>query len=163
VRVGQLGGAEAGPLDLRSDDVLITRAARRVTVANARATVLMVEDDADNRTIYRIILEHFGFRVIVAADGEAGIPESSRRAPGRGADGHLHSADRRPRGDPHPEGRPGHGRDPIIALTAHALDEDRARVAEAGCDAYISRPAVPGHVASVVERLLAERGRTGAR
>ena len=29
-------------------------------------TVLLVEDNADNQNIYRLILEHFGFAVIQA-------------------------------------------------------------------------------------------------
>lgn len=37
------------------------------------ATVLMVEDNLDNRIIYRTILEHSGFSVIEAEDGATGV------------------------------------------------------------------------------------------
>src|SRR5690606_548545 len=36
-------------------------------------TILLVEDHEDNRNIYRTILEHFGFHVQLATDGEEGV------------------------------------------------------------------------------------------
>ena len=35
--------------------------------------ILLVEDHEDNRNIYRTILEHYGFTVLLAGDGEEGI------------------------------------------------------------------------------------------
>ena len=35
--------------------------------------ILLVEDHEDNRNIYRTILEHFGFAVTLAADGQEGV------------------------------------------------------------------------------------------
>lgn len=126
--------------------------------ANTRGTVLIVEDNEDNRTVYRTILEHFGFRVIETEDGEAGIRKAREEPP----DGVLmdisiplidgYEATRILKADPATAAIP------IIALTAHAMTGDRTRAVEAGCDAYISKPAEPKHVAAEVERLLAERG-----
>lgn len=45
---------------------------------------------------------------------------------------------------------------PVLALTAHAMAEDRMRAAEAGCDGYLAKPAEPKEVVSEVRRLLAE-------
>ncbi len=40
---------------------------------------------------------------------------------------------------------------PIVAMTAHALQEDRDTCMEAGMDGYVSKPAKPGELASVIE------------
>lgn len=40
---------------------------------SAMANILLVEDDADNRVIYRVILEHSGHEVIEAWNGEDGV------------------------------------------------------------------------------------------
>ncbi len=124
---------------------------------SARVTVLIVEDNADNRVIYRTILEHFGYRVLEAADGEAGIRTVREARPDLVlmdisiplVDGH--EATRILKADPATQTIP------IVALTAHAMAEDRAKAAEVGCDAYIAKPAEPRYVAAVVGRLLAER------
>ncbi|MBA2572796.1 MAG: response regulator, partial [Gemmatimonadetes bacterium] len=42
-------------------------------MADAAKTVLLVEDNEDNRTVYRTILEHFGYGVIEARNGEDGV------------------------------------------------------------------------------------------
>ena len=43
---------------------------------------------------------------------------------------------------------------PVIALTAHAMSEDRKRAEEVGCDGYLSKPVEPRRVVQEVERLL---------
>jgi len=43
----------------------------------------------------------------------------------------------------------------VIALTAHAMSEDRQRAEEVGCDGYLSKPVEPRRVVQEVERLLA--------
>ena len=42
-------------------------------MTDSSKTVLLVEDNEDNRTVYRTILEHFGYRVVEARNGEDGI------------------------------------------------------------------------------------------
>ena len=116
--------------------------------------VLIVEDNLDNRTIYRTILEHFGFHVLEAMDGEHGVRLVRELLPDLVLmdisipiiDGH--EATRMLKSDPATASIP------IIALTAHSMEEDRALAAAAGCDAYISKPARPNYVASEVRRLL---------
>ena len=44
---------------------------------------------------------------------------------------------------------------PIIALTAHALDGERAEALDAGFDELIPKPCLPDHLALAVERILA--------
>src|SRR5690554_2403128 len=98
-----------------------------------RALVLMVEDNIDNRGIYRTILEHSGIAVIEAEDGETGVRMATEQLPDLILmdvslpiiDGWQ--ATRMLKEDPRTS------RIPVIALTAHALTTDRQRAIEAGC------------------------------
>ena len=117
-------------------------------------TVLLVEDNADNQEIYRLILEHFGFEVIQAWDGEEGVGIARERMPDvilmdvsiPKIDGL--EATRMLKADAATAGIP------IIALTAHALRSDQDRAFEAGCDGYLSKPVEPKRVVEEVRRVL---------
>ncbi|HWK90589.1 MAG TPA: response regulator [Longimicrobium sp.] len=118
------------------------------------ATILLVEDNEDNRTIYSTILRHFGHEVVEAANGEDGIRLAHERNPAvilmdvamPGIDGW--EATRRLKAHPHT------AKIPVIALTAHAMAEDRQRAADAGCESYLSKPVEPRRVVEEVQRLL---------
>ena len=118
------------------------------------ATVLLVEDNEDNQFVYRTILEHFNYRVIVAGDGEEGVRQAREVIPDvilmdvsiPVIDGL--EATRILKADPSTAAIP------IVALTAHALAEDRRRASEAGCDSYLSKPAEPKKVLAEVKRML---------
>ena len=45
-------------------------------------------------------------------------------------------------------------RRPIIALTAHAMKEDRERCLKAGCNSYLSKPLQKSELMEVVSRYL---------
>lgn len=123
-------------------------------MADANKTVLLVEDNEDNRTVYRTILEHFGYTVIEAQNGEDGVRRAREDRPnlilmdisipvidGWEATRILKSE----------EGT----RDiPIIALTAHALATDRSKATEVGCDGYLAKPCEPRRVVAEVERFI---------
>lgn len=123
----------------------------------APKTVLLVEDNEDNRIVYSTILEHFGYRVMEALNGEEGIAKARAAKPdlilmdisipiidGWEATQVLkHDPDTRDI--------------PIIALTAHALASDRERAMEVGCDGYLAKPCEPRAVVAEVQRFL---GRT---
>jgi CheY-like chemotaxis protein len=126
-----------------------------MTSADGPATILIVEDNLDNRIIYRTILEHSGFHVLEAEDGEQGILLARENMPDLVLmdisipiiDGHA--ATRILKADPATASIP------VVALTAHAMAEDQALAAAAGCDAYLAKPAEPKQVVALVRRLLA--------
>ncbi len=124
-------------------------------------TVLIVEDNEDNRIVYSTILRHHGFRVSEALDGEEGIAKARAERP----DLILMDIS-----IPLIDGwevtqmlkrEPATGHIPIIALTAHAMPGDRERALEVGCDAYLAKPCEPRAVLAEVNRLLA-RSAAGA-
>jgi CheY-like chemotaxis protein len=43
---------------------------------------------------------------------------------------------------------------PVIVLTAHALEKDRARAVEIGCAGYLAKPIEPRRVVEEVELLI---------
>lgn len=120
--------------------------------------VLLVEDNADNQEIYRIILAHHGFSVLQAWDGEVGVRMARDHAPDLilmdltmpVIDGL--SATRMLKEDPRTSGIP------IIALTAHAEHEDRAAAEAAGCTSFLAKPVAPARVAVEVRRVLGTQG-----
>ena len=126
-------------------------------------TILLVEDNADNQEIYRIILAHNGYSVLQAWDGESGV----RMARDHDPDLILMDltmplvdgleATRMLKADPATAAIP------VIALTAHATSEDEAAAHEAGCVSFLSKPVEPRKVAAEVRRVLAARGEAAGR
>lgn len=128
-----------------------------VAAGPRRGRVLLVEDNEDNQIIYRTILEHVGHTVLLAGDGaEAVALVRAERPDVVLMDVSLPIMDgweatERLQADPVT-------RDiPVIALTAHALDRDRARAHAVGCRAYLTKPVDPRAVLAVVADLLAAR------
>jgi CheY-like chemotaxis protein len=104
------------------------------------AKILYVEDNDDNVYMLRGRLTRAGFAVVVAGDGEQGVAMAASEAPDLivmdlslpGLDGW--EATRRLKAAP--ETRP----IPVIALSAHAMEGDRAKALQAGCDDYDTKP-----------------------
>lgn len=122
---------------------------------DAKGVILLVEDNEDNRLIYSTFLRFSGYEVLEASDGEEGVKTARAHLPALILmDVSLPKVDgltaaRTLKADPRTAAIL------IIALTAHALDADRQRAIDAGCDAYIAKPAEPRLVLAEVERLLA--------
>ena len=120
------------------------------------ALVLIVEDNPDNRDIYSTILRFRGYEVLEAGDGEEGVRLAGEHLPAvilmdvamPGIDGW--EATRRIKADPRTAGIR------VIAVTAHAMAEDRRRAEEAGCDGYLAKPVEPRVVVEEVARVLAD-------
>ena len=121
---------------------------------NTSKTVLLVEDNEDNLIVYRTILDHVGYRVIEARDGEEGVARARADHPDLilmdvslpKMDGW--EATRRIKADA------GTREIPIIAVTAHALDDDREKATQVGCDGYLAKPVAPRRVVEEVERFI---------
>lgn len=114
--------------------------------------VLLVEDNQRNLKLARDVLEFHGFRVEVTMTGEEALAEAVRTSPDiilmdlqlPGIDGHTALAHLR--ADPRTAGIP------VVALTAFAMEADRARAVDAGFDGYLEKPIsvrdFPGQVRS---------------
>lgn len=121
---------------------------------SANKTVLLVEDNEDNLIVYRTILDHVGYRVIEARDGEEGVARAKADKPDLilmdvslpKMDGW--EATRRIKADDDTR------QIPIIAVTAHALDDDREKATQVGCDGYLAKPVAPRRVVEEVERFI---------
>lgn len=118
-------------------------AARSIKDTLCGVRILLAEDGLDNQRLFTRVLTLAGAEVVVAANGEeavatalqseaSGIPFSlilmDMQMPildGYSAVGRLRDTGYRK---------------PIIALTAHALNDDRQRCLDAGCDDYLAKP-----------------------
>ncbi len=115
-------------------------------------TVLIVEDNEDNRLIYSQYLTHAGYRVLEAGNGIDGMALVHRERPD------LVLMDiSMPRMDGltatrHLKADPAVRQIPIIALTAHAMATDAELARAAGCDGYIAKPVMPREVKVEIER-----------
>jgi len=117
-------------------------------------TILIVEDNEDNRIVYSTMLRHFGFAVDEAENGAEGILKARTGLPDLIlmdiaiplVDGW--EAVQRLKKDPATAGIP------IVALTAHAMPADRERAIQVGCDGYLAKPCEPRAVVEEVKRIL---------
>jgi two-component system, cell cycle response regulator DivK len=124
--------------------------------ASSGYTLLLVEDNEDNRIIYSTVLRHVGYNVVEAFDGTQAIELARSVLPHLilmdisipGVNGW--EATRILRNDP------ATCTIPIIALTAHALADDRVRATEVGFTAYLAKPIEPRLVLAEVRRWLGE-------
>jgi CheY-like chemotaxis protein len=102
--------------------------------------ILLVEDNEMNRDMLSRRLERKGYEVVIAVNGQEGVELVSSTRPDLILmdlslpiiDGW--EATRRIKADP------ATARIPVIALTAHAMAEDRAKAMAAGCDDFDIKP-----------------------
>ena len=119
--------------------------------------VLVADDDLDNRTIAKEILEAFDFEVVLAIDGEEALAMIKSERPAvvvldmsmpklNGWEvAKLVREDASLRDIP------------LIAFTAHALVGDQLKATTAGCDDYISKPCPPRDLVAKVKSWVAKQ------
>ena len=119
--------------------------------------ILVVEDNELNRDMLSRRLGRKGFDVMLAADGREGVELARTAAPD------LILMDMRL---PDLDGwhvtqllkeDAATSRIPVIALTAHAADRDRATALQAGCDEFETKPVELERLLKKIEALLARR------
>lgn len=107
------------------------------------ATVLLIEDNEQNRYLVTFLLERHGYRVTTAANGLDGIELARRLVPG------LILLDiQLPLMDGYAVARalralPELAAVPVVAVTSYAMIGDRERALAAGCNGYIEKPINP--------------------
>jgi CheY-like chemotaxis protein len=122
--------------------------------ASDRPLILLVDDFEDALAIYGQYLDHCGYRIVVARNGEEAIQAAELHRPQlilldlrmpvmSGTDALRHM-----RSDPALAGVP------VIALTAHALEGERLEALAAGFDDVISKPCLPNELFDIVRRVL---------
>lgn len=105
-----------------------------------RPLVLVADDDADTRLLFRTVLEIRGYGVIESADGEETVRTAESERPDLilmdGSLPHLSGLDatRRIRGSEHI------GNVPIVFITGHSGSAFVAQARAAGCDEYLVKP-----------------------
>ena len=128
-------------------------------------TILLIEDNEQNRYLATFLLEQHGYKVVPAVDGRSGIELAQAVMP------HLVVLDiQLPMMDGYEVARALRAietlRDtPIIAVTSHAMVGDREKALAAGCNGYIEKPINPdsfvAEVASFARSAPARSGESG--
>ena len=118
-------------------------------------TILIVEDNEMNRDMLSRRLVRKGYDVLIAVDGEKGVAVARAKKPDLVlmdmslpvVDGW--EASRRMKADRALRNIP------IIALTAHAMANDRDKALAAGCDDYDTKPIELPRLLAKIDALLA--------
>lgn len=115
-------------------------------------TVLVVDDNIDNRTIFRVVLAHAGYRVAEAENGRIGLDHVAKEKPDAivldlmmpvlgGWD-----MNRALKADPELEDIP------VIVVTAHGSEVPREQIEEAAVSDFLEKPVPPRVLVDVVHR-----------
>ncbi|HYP78128.1 MAG TPA: response regulator [Polyangiaceae bacterium] len=124
-------------------------------------SVLLIEDNEQNRYLVTFLLERSGYTVLAYADGARGIEAARSMVPA------LVLLDiQLPLMDGYAVARALRQNDslraiPIVAVTSYAMPGDREKALEAGCTGYIEKPINPETFVAELERALFE-ARPGA-
>lgn len=121
------------------------------------ATILIIEDNAANMKLAKLLLRNAGHEPLCAGDAEAGVALARSAHPDLilmdiqlpGMDGLAATALLKR--------DPDTATIPVIALTAMAMMGDEERSQVAGCDAYIAKPLRYRELYAAIDALLASR------
>ncbi len=119
------------------------------------AKILLIEDNEMNRDMLSRRLERRGYQVVIAVDGGQGVQLAQAEVPALilmdmslpVLDGW--EATRQLKAAPETQSIP------IIALTAHAMSDDREKALAAGCNDYDTKPIDFPRLLAKIQTLLA--------
>lgn len=137
----------------------VTTSGRIIGLApnQGKVRILVVDDQPDNRELLKLVLESVGIEVVTAETGEQAVLAFQKLSP------HLIWMDlRMPDMDGYEATRqiralPAGDQVRIVALTAHAFQEDREKAMAAGCDDLVPKPLKEDALFEVMARLLGLR------
>lgn len=122
--------------------------------------VLLVEDNEMNRDMLSRRLQRRGFEILIAVNGQEGISTAEAQLPdlilmdmslpvidGWDATRRLKS-------------NPATAHIPILALTAHAMDGEREKALNAGCNDFDTKPVELERLLEKMEMLLGQKGQS---
>ena len=123
--------------------------------------ILIVEDNPLNMRLIEMTLRPKGYRLLGATDGEKALDMAIKENPdliimdiqlpkvsGLEVTKRLRQM-------------PAFNHIPIIAVTAHAMKGDEAKIIDAGCDAYLPKPINTRQLPVVITELLLQRTKDG--
>ena len=146
---------DAWPIEGASDNVQRTSYLTRMPSTAPRApTIVVAEDNADQRSLYVTLLSSAGYRVFEAADGAEAVDVVRREQPGLvlmdvtmpGTSGW--NAVRTLKEDIATRAIP------IIVVTGLASAWDRDASLASGCDEYLAKPVPPARLLEEVRKFL---------
>lgn len=116
--------------------------------------ILVVEDQEDNRRIFRDLFTSVGYDVIEAVNGIEGVSAAETYNPDLilmdiqlpGIDGYEATRQIKAKHDLQ--------KIPIIAVTSYALSGDDVKAFEAGCDAYVAKPFSPRDILAKIREYI---------
>jgi two-component system cell cycle response regulator DivK len=118
--------------------------------------ILLVEDNEMNRDMLSRRLQKKGFEIVIAVDGGEGVAKAKSEKPDLilmdlslpVIDGLQATAQIKADAETKPI--------PVLALTAHAMADDRAKALAAGCEDYDTKPIELPRLLEKIEKLLAK-------
>lgn len=119
-----------------------------------KKTILLIEDNPQNRYLVQFLLETRGYEILQAETGPQGLKLAANHHPDLilldiqlpGMDGHAVA--RALKNDPQLKAIP------IVAVTSYAMVGDREKCLAAGAEGYIEKPIDPESFGDEVERFL---------
>jgi len=158
IPISVLHNVQRVSLDLNDDNIGFEIGAEPASLLKLACNVLLVDDQQDIRSVTRHFLEEAGAEVTLAENGAIAVnrvrqAEAQRRQYDvivmdmqmPEVDGYTATSQLRESGFTMP----------IIALTANAMQGDRERCVQAGCDDYLAKPIDHAELVKMIDRMTA--------
>lgn len=116
--------------------------------------ILVVEDAAASKEIFQIAIQSKDTDILIASDGEEGVKMAIEKKPDLILMDMMlplmsgYEATERIKGNPET------AHIPVVAVTARAMDPERERAKNAGCDHFIAKPFRLSEIREVIEKYL---------